>query len=215
MYIIIIILFISLQILVVYNLSASVISLYTMVGFFHGAFQSKSTFEAQPMESLVPVFKIYAAVKIFELLDTVFMILRHRQRQISFLHVYHHSSMLILSDIAYKYYPYPALTSYLGLNSAVHVLLYLYYGLCALYPENPPQWKKFLTQFQIVQFLVDLIHATIGYIFYTYCLYGIFYGITMLSLFSNFYYKAYIRKSATNRKPLSNGSQNGTVKKTQ
>ncbi|WAQ95750.1 ELOV5-like protein [Mya arenaria] len=99
------------------------------------------------------------------------MILRHKSRQISLLHVYHHGSMLLLSDIAYHLFPYPAMTSYLGLNSAVHVVLYMYYGLSALYPENPPEWKKFLTQFQIVQFAIDLVHATYGYIYHTYCIY--------------------------------------------
>lgn len=155
----------------------------------------------------------------FELLDTVFMLLRHKQQQISFLHVYHHASMLILSDIGYHFYPFSAIATYLALNSAVHVLLYFYYGMTALYPNNPPQWKKFLTQFQIIQFVIDLMHATIGYMYHNYCIYGIFYGITMISLFSNFYYKAYIKRRIPRTKYETNGqiaesaTQYDTIKK--
>ncbi|XP_052781999.1 elongation of very long chain fatty acids protein 5-like [Mya arenaria] len=200
-------------VLVVYNFTASAISLYTLVGFFVGLYNAESSFGAYSDEQLRPVFRIYWLTKIFELLDTVFMILRHKSRQISLLHVYHHGSMLLLSDIAYHLFPYPAMTSYLGLNSAVHVVLYMYYGLSALYPENPPEWKKFLTQFQIVQFAIDLVHATYGYIYHTYCIYGIFYGLSMFCLFSNFYYRAYIktRNQSKNQKAdnVSNGVCNG------
>lgn len=38
----------------------------------------------------------YYISKAIELLDTVFMILRKRNNQITFLHVFHHSSMLLL-----------------------------------------------------------------------------------------------------------------------
>ena len=181
------------QILVVYNFSASLISFYTMCGFMYGLSKARSSYEKSESEILLPVYRIYWLTKIYELLDTVFMILRHKQRQISFLHVYHHSSMIILSDVVYHLYPYPAFTVYLALNSMVHVVLYSYYGLSALYPDNPPQWKKFLTQFQILQFLIDMVHAIIGYLYHGFCIYGPFYGITMIYLFSNFYYHAYIK----------------------
>ncbi|XP_045211476.2 elongation of very long chain fatty acids protein 5-like [Mercenaria mercenaria] len=186
-------------ILVIYNLSASAISLYTLFGFGIALYHAESSFGRQTSEQLKFVYKIYWFAKAFELLDTVFMVLRHKQRQISFLHVYHHGSMLILSDISYHFYPYAAITSYLGLNSAVHVLLYLYYGLSALRPDNPPQWKKFLTQFQIIQFVIDLIHATIGYMYHSYCIFGIFYCMAMIILFSNFYFKAYSKRPKSDK----------------
>ena len=172
-----------------------------MCGYAYGLYRAKSSFEKTHSNSLIPVYKIYWLTKIYELLDTVFMILRHKERQISFLHVYHHSSMIILSDIIYHMYPYPAFAIYLALNSVVHVLLYAYYGLSAVSPGNPPKWKKFLTRFQIIQFLIDLVHAVIGYLYHGFCIYGIFYCITMITLFSNFYYKAYIKPHNILAKP--------------
>ncbi len=40
---------------------------------------------------------VYWISKFVELLDTVYMILRHKSRQISFLHVWHHSTITLLA----------------------------------------------------------------------------------------------------------------------
>lgn len=181
----------------VYNLTASALSLYTLYVFCKELYQTESTFEPQTTEQLKFAYRIYWHVKKLELLDTVFMVLRHKQRQISFLHVYHHGSMLLLSDVSCNFYPYVSIATYLGLNSAVHVLLYFYYGLSALYPDNPPQWKTILTQFQIIQFFIDLVHATIGYMYHNFCVFGIFYCLAMIILFSNFYLKAYSKEQSS------------------
>ena len=181
--------------MVVYNFMASALSLYAAFGFLRVFFLVESTFVTEPFDNLEIIYKVYWFSKIFELLDTVFMMLRHKQRQISFLHVFHHSTMLLLSDVTYHYYPYVGIVMYFGLNSLVHVFLYLYYGLSALQLENLVHWKKHLTQFQIVQFLIDGVHCTFGYLYHGHCVYGILYSITMTAMFSNFYVRAYMRKS--------------------
>ena len=136
------------------------------------------------------------------------MVLRHKSRQISFLHVYHHSSMLLLSDLSRSYYAWPCIAVFLAMNSFVHVLLYLYYGLTALFPSNPPQWKKQMTQIQIGQFLVGFVIAVGGYMYHNYCIYSILYGITMTWLFSNFYYQAYVkRRQPKKQEVVQNGKE--------
>ena len=52
----------------------------------------------------------------------------YHYRQVSPLHVYHHASMLLLSDLAYSKYPTASFAVGLMLNSFVHVVLYAYYG---------------------------------------------------------------------------------------
>lgn len=47
--------------------------------------------------------------------------------QISGLHVYHHSAMLLLSDYGRIHSPWPAICLPLCLNSVVHIFLYAYY----------------------------------------------------------------------------------------
>ncbi|XP_072347731.1 very long chain fatty acid elongase 5-like isoform X4 [Scyliorhinus torazame] len=185
------------KILLVYNMACSIMSLYATLLFLRGLSIATSIFQKEFFSELQYAYFTYWVIKNVELLDTVFMILRHRKRQISFLHVYHHCSMLILSDLTYHYYPWPAIAPFLALNSFIHVVLYFYYGQSALNPIQRPAWKKRMTQLQILQFLLDLILATWGYLYHGFCIYSIMYGLTMLGLFSNFYRKAFTSKKTT------------------
>ena len=72
-----------------YNFLCSALSLYSLAvvikSFYHGGLLY--TFAMVPDPNVKHAFFIYWITKHLELLDTVFMILRHRQRQITFLHV--------------------------------------------------------------------------------------------------------------------------------
>ena len=132
--------------------------------------------------------------KFVELMDTVYMILRHKKKQISFLHVFHHSSITLLADVAYNLYPWAPASFVTGLNSGVHVVMYGYYGLTALYPLHEFTWKKRITQLQLAQFLFGLGYSIIGFKYYGFCVYSVLYPIMMIVLFSNFYYHAFIKR---------------------
>ena len=82
----------------------------------------------------------------------------------------------------------------LALNSAVHVIMYGYYALTAIYPLQEFSWKKRITQLQLVQFFVGIAHALVGVLYYEFCVYSLLYGFGMIAMFSNFYYKAFILK---------------------
>ena len=143
---------------------------------------------------------VYWITKYYELLDTVFMLLRHKIRQMSFLHVFHHASMALLSDYSYNYAPYITIAFGLCMNSFVHVVMYGYYALTALYPLQEFAWKQRITQLQMIQFLIGLIHAIYGYLYYRICIYAIFYTLCLLGLFSNFYYHAFIQRQVPKKK---------------
>ncbi|XP_002736036.2 very long chain fatty acid elongase 5-like [Saccoglossus kowalevskii] len=183
-------------ILILHNVTCSVISLYTAAGMLYGILESKSVFLKASSSTLYHFFYVYWITKNIELLDTVFMILRHRRRQISFLHVFHHSSMLLLTDFCHRYTPWPAIAFVVGLNSVVHVVLYAYYAQTAYDPSRAPAWKRNMTQMQIIQFLLGLVHHTFGYIYHGFCIYGFLYGVGMLYMFSSFYYHAFINKKS-------------------
>ncbi|XP_061728852.1 elongation of very long chain fatty acids protein 7-like isoform X1 [Cydia pomonella] len=99
---------------------------------------------------------IYFLAKITELLDTVFFVLRKKDRQITFLHLYHHAAMPMISWGATKYYP-GGHGTFIGLvNSFVHIFMYAYYMVAALGPEYQRKlnwWKRQITTLQMVSCL--------------------------------------------------------------
>ncbi|KAJ8023099.1 Elongation of very long chain fatty acids protein 4 [Holothuria leucospilota] len=178
--------------LIIYNYGCSLANLYTLVAFIIGIYNANSIFILKSNDWLKHAFFLYWALKNFELLDTLFMILRHKQRQISFLHIYHHGTMVLLTDFGYHYSPWAGIAFLVSINSFVHVCLYFYYAYSAQHPNNPPSWKKNITQLQIAQFLVGIVHAGFGYKYHNFCIYGPIYGLTMIVLFSNYYLRAFV-----------------------
>lgn len=86
-------------------------------------------------------------------------------------------------------------------NSFVHTVMYGYYFLTSYKPElkNSIWWKKHITQLQLLQFTLFTIHFSVP--LFTACTYpkvplviGLLQNIFMTVLFSDFYYKAYIKK---------------------
>lgn len=138
---------------------------------------------------------IYWVSKFVELLDTVYMVLRHKKRQISFLHVFHHATVTLLGDYAYHYSTYPPIAGLLALNSAVHIVMYGYYALTAVYPLHDFSWKRRITQCQMIQFLIGIFLDSYGYLYRGFCIYSVLYPLLMLALFSNYYYHAFILKA--------------------
>lgn len=64
----------------------------------------------------------YFASKGFELLDTVFIILKRKSAQLTFLHCYHHSSMFAVWWVAAKFVPGGSALTAALVNCVVHVV---------------------------------------------------------------------------------------------
>ena len=77
------------QVLVVYNFACSLISFYSVAVIVVALARNwpHSLFVCEEDELVKHALWVYYMTKYVELLDTVFMVLRHRQRQISLLHV--------------------------------------------------------------------------------------------------------------------------------
>ena len=99
--------------------------------------------------------------KFVDLLETVFFILRKKQSQVSFLHVFHHSVVPIDVWVGFKYSPSESACFFPLINSLVHTVMYFYYGLSTLGPQVRKYlwWKKYLTQLQIFQLILVAIHC--------------------------------------------------------
>ncbi|XP_075144718.1 ELOVL fatty acid elongase stuck in traffic [Haematobia irritans] len=144
---------------------------------------------------------MYFLAKISELLDTVFFVLRKNERQVTFLHVYHHSVMPMISWAATKYFPGGHGTFVGCINSFVHIVMYTYYFLSAFGPHMQKYlwWKKHITNLQMIQFCLIFIHQT--QLLYTECNYPRWSvcftlpnAVFFFFLFKDFYQKSYQNK---------------------
>ena len=118
-----------------------------------------TTTRGDPMARLTWLFFVS---KLVELLDTVFFVLRKKTRQITPLHMIHHTGMPLCMWWAAKFAP-GGHGSIIGLiNSFVHVVMYSYYFLAAFGPAIEPYlwWKKYITQLQLIQFAFIFGHTT-------------------------------------------------------
>ena len=86
--------------------------------------------------------------------------------------------------------------------------MYGYYGLSACGPSIQKYlwWKKYLTQVQLIQFMIIMTHAVVN-IFQKDCAYPkgysiafVLYGIFITSLFMNFYKKSYTKTEGKKEK---------------
>lgn len=146
---------------------------------------------------------IYWVVKLIDLLDTVFFVLRKKQNQVSFLHVYHHAGMVVLIWHGTKYFAGGHAVFTGALNSFVHVVMYSYYFITSLNPEYKKNiwWKKYITQMQLIQFLLIicrfgalLFQPNCGFPQFTAAIL-IPQNLFMLILFGDFYRKAYLKNT--------------------
>ncbi|XP_053143000.1 elongation of very long chain fatty acids protein 4 isoform X1 [Hemicordylus capensis] len=157
----------------------------------------------------------YFVSKGIEYLDTVFFILRKKFNQISFLHVYHHFTMFTLWWIGIKWVAGGQAFFGAQINSFIHIVMYMYYGLAACGPKFHKYlwWKRYLTIMQLMQFHVTIGHTAMSiYIdcpFPKWMHWGvIFYATTFIFLFGNFYYRTYKMP----KQPVKNGKiTNGVV----
>lgn len=142
----------------------------------------------------------YFFSKFIEFLDTFFFVVRKKNNQISFLHVYHHVSMLVLQWLLVKFVP--GGVSYFGplLNCFIHSIMYAYYMLSAFGPHMQKYlwWKKYLTRMQMYQFVLvffycsNLTAVATGEVMYFFAWLNWFYVITLFWLFNHFYQNAYV-----------------------
>ncbi|XP_028038657.1 elongation of very long chain fatty acids protein 2-like [Bombyx mandarina] len=143
----------------------------------------------------------YFMLKLLDLLDTVFFVLRKKQNQVTFLHVYHHFGMVAVSWGIVKWVPGGHGMMLVTLNSFVHIIMYSYYLLTVWDSSYKKSmwWKKHVTQIQIAQFTLVLASflATVvtqdcafprqpAYIL-------IPQNLFMVILFLDFYYRSYIK----------------------
>ncbi|XP_077417258.1 elongation of very long chain fatty acids protein 7a isoform X1 [Vanacampus margaritifer] len=193
-------------VLVVYNFSVVALSLYLCYEFVMSGWGTGYSFHCDLVDysdspqaiRMAETCWLYYFSKFIEMLDTIFFVLRKKNNQVTFLHVYHHSIMpftwwfgvrfsagassllVFFSPSPFRPFNYIVVSSRQGgmgtfhglLNSVVHVIMYSYYGLTALGPKYQKYlwWKKYLTTIQLIQFVMVTTHIS-QYFFIRDCYY--------------------------------------------
>jgi elongation of very long chain fatty acids protein 4 len=207
--------------LVIYNFLCVLMNLHICTELLVSSWQLGYSYSCQPVSYTHDKYEMRIAKAIWwfyfskcvEMLDTIFFIMRKKNNQVSFLHVYHHATMFPIWYIGVKWVA--GGQSFFGamINSFVHVVMYTYYGVAALGPEFQKYlwWKRYLTRLQLVQFVAGIAHAS-----QSLALRGcgfpewmhwalILYAFSILLLFLNFYFHAYL-KSQRSKSDKSNGT---------
>lgn len=97
--------------------------------------------------------------KFVELIDTAFLVVR--KKPVSFLHWFHHATVLMYCWHAGQYHM-PTGIFFATMNYVVHSIMYFYYFLAAV--GKPPKWGKIVTILQIAQMLIGMFVT--GYHYY-------------------------------------------------
>ncbi|XP_076029508.1 very long chain fatty acid elongase 4-like isoform X2 [Oratosquilla oratoria] len=205
--------------LIVYNLGVMLLNLYIGVELAIVSTRLRYNWFCQPVDyspnpdetRIAAGLWWYYVSKGVEFSDTAFFILRKKNSQLTFLHIYHHSTMFCLWWIGIKWVAGGSSFLAAMMNSFVHVIMYLYYGLAALGPQMQKYlwWKKHITCIQLIQFssagVLGIRAIIVGCDFPLWMQYAlVVYMLSFIVLFGQFYINAY-RKKELSPKDTSNG----------
>lgn len=159
-------------------------------------------------------------VRLTEYFDTIFFTLRKKQNQVTFLHVFHHAFVPMYAYWVLRTAPVRFNVFIIIINSFIHVLMYFYYYIATFQQprdtsidgnrKKPKQsfmmliitkllmFKKYMTQMQILQFVLLGLYAIWAglqpnhcNIPWTYIIANLLLALGFLSLFLHFYIRSY------------------------
>lgn len=167
--------------------------------------------ENPPLANLLWLF--YAS-KVWDFWDTIFIVLGKKWRQLSFLHVYHHTTIFL-------FYWLNANTNYDGdifltivLNGFIHTVMYTYYFVC-MHTKDPKTgkslpiwWKSSLTSLQLLQFLtmmtqsISLVTSGCQNVSKGIVTVYFFYILSLFFLFGQFFVQSYMKPKKSKKKEV-------------
>ncbi|KEG13110.1 elongation of very long chain fatty acids protein 4 [Trypanosoma grayi] len=156
--------------LLAHNLFLYALSLYMSVAIFVSAraanysLWNNAAGESHAEWRLAKLLWLFYMSKVPEWVDTFVMCLKRNTHQITFLHLYHHSSVFLLWYVTCALAPGGEAYWSALVNSSVHVIMYGYYFLTTLFEEGKirrflNRFRFFITKGQMVQFGVNCIQS--------------------------------------------------------
>lgn len=155
----------------------------------------------------ISICHIFLLSKLLELIDTLWICLRKKNRQITFLHVFHHSFVLLMTWFYFKLAPGGSSAMFPMVNGTVHTIMYIYYIMSTFEPlKKYLWWKKYVTKIQLLQFLILGVHFAVAALTPN-CKYprvlslsGLSIAGLFFSLFIGFYRQTYLANQRISRR---------------
>jgi elongation of very long chain fatty acids protein 4 len=159
----------------------------------------------QENPALANLLWLFYISKVLDFFDTIFIVLGKKWRQLSFLHVYHHTTIFLFywlnSHVNYDGDIYLTIL----LNGFIHTVMYTYYFIClhTKVPETgkslPIWWKSSLTLMQMIQFVTMMSQGS--YLIAAQCettslrviVAYVLYILSLFVLFAQFYVASYTK----------------------
>ena len=183
----------------IYNLYQVISCIYivSLSPAFLGSFNPYKCHSGKIMDPfLLKISWFIIMLRASEFVETIVFVLRKKQNQVSWLHIYHHIAVVSLLWLFFKYSTTQNEINIIGVNSAVHVVMYSYYFLSSFnaFKSITNKVKPFITAMQITQLvfiMTHIIHALAR------CnvskLYWLQFGniAILITMFLQFYFKTY------------------------
>jgi len=147
---------------------------------------------------------LFYVSKVWDFWDTIFIVLGKKWRQLSFLHVYHHTTIFLFYWLNANVFYDGDIYLTIALNGFIHTVMYTYYFICMHTKDKetgksiPIWWKSYLTLMQLFQFIAMMsqgsylvingcdslsIRITATYVVYI---------LSLFFLFAQFFVKSYM-----------------------
>ena len=189
-----------------YNIGQIFINLYMMYGLCMTPFMPEKPnlllLNVPYTDRIAYFIDLHYISKYFDYFDTFFMVLRKKDDQVSFLHVYHHTAVCFAWGILVHMGHGNGTACFVALcNSFIHTIMYSHYLFTSLGYRNP--YKKLITQAQIVQFILFITHGISVLLWETIyprplAFIELIFNFHLLTLFGDFYLHSYNKKQIQN-----------------
>jgi len=145
---------------------------------------------------------LFLILRCIEFIETVFFVVRKKQSQATFLHIFHHIGSVLMTFL-FIIMEAEYMAIYIAIiNSCVHMVMYSYYFFSSFQNKKLMQIMKhikpFITIMQLVQFIIIIVHLTIAILPSCGC--GYFFHLQLINfivltfLFGQFFIQTYIKK---------------------
>jgi len=200
----------------IYNVSQIMLCAYMTIEAFFLAYRNDYSVlpcvgYSQENPAVAQLLWLFYISKVWDFWDTFFIVIGKKWRQLSFLHVYHHTTIFLFywlnANVNYDGDIYVTIL----LNGFIHTVMYTYYFICmhtkipGTDKSVPIWWKSSLTLMQLFQFVTMMSQGT--YLMVNQCKTTSFpvvatyvvYILSLFFLFAQFFVASYVKKPSKSK----------------